>query len=228
LEKGASFVYTPETLADLETVLSVDRFATYTAAAGGDRRRAIALYDWNGAVSAAFYIPLQAVEVALRNACRRELAVLFGERWPEHPSFRALDQRFPQAIDEVKERLRLLRMTTDAPHIVAELSFGFWTNLFGHRFDRALWVPGLHRVFPRFRRATGTALTRSLIAQRFHHLRKLRNRIAHHEPIFRRALEADYASLLEVADWMYPTLRAWIENVSACAALIAARPEITP
>jgi hypothetical protein len=147
----------------------------------------------------------------------------FSQHRPQHSpgdrSGRPQGKAYPR-------RLRLLCMTADAPHIVAELSFGFWTNLFGHRFDRALWLPGLRRVFPRFRRATGTALTRSLIAQRFHHLRKLRNRIAHHEPIFRRALEADYASLLEVADWMHPTLRAWIENVSACAELITARPPI--
>jgi hypothetical protein len=63
LEKGIrpSFVYTPAALADLESVLSIDRFATYTAAVGDNRRRAIALYEWNGAISAAFYIPLQIV-----------------------------------------------------------------------------------------------------------------------------------------------------------------------
>jgi hypothetical protein len=111
--------------------------------------------------------------------------------------------------------------------MVAELAFGFWTNLFGHRFDRAVWVPGLYRVFPRFRRVTGTPLSRSAVARRFDYLRTLRNRIAHHEPIFTRSLAEDHESLLEVADWMYPDLRVWIENVSTCTAIIAARPEIT-
>ena len=104
--------------------------------------------------------------------------------------------------------------------------FGFWTNLVGHRFARAVWVPGLYRAFPRFRRVTSTPIARPLVAHRFDYLRNFRNRIAHHEPIFTRSLAADYASLLEVADWMYPDLRAWIESVSIFPALIAARPEV--
>jgi hypothetical protein len=210
------FVRTPAMLANLESALSSDRFATYLAAVGGDRRRAILLYEWNGAVSAAFYFPLQAVEVALRNACHRELTSLFGPTWHNEARFLALDPRTAQAIDAAREHVRRLRLPVDAPHMVAELAFGFWTNLFGHRFDRAVWVPGLYRVFPRFRRVSGTPLSRSAVARRFDYLRTLRNRIAHHE------------SLLEVADWMYPDLRVWIENVSTCNAIIAARPPIAP
>jgi hypothetical protein len=213
-------------LANLESALSADRFATYVAAAGGDRSRAVALYEWNAAVSAAFYFPLQAVEVALRNACGRELSALFGATWPHQPQFLAVDRRLSQAIAEAEQRLHSLGAPADAPHLLAELSFGFWTSLFGHHFDRVLWVPGLHRAFPRFRRVTGKPISRPIVAQRFHYLRKLRNRIAHHEPIFTRSLAADSASLLEVADWMYPDLCAWIERVSIFPALIAARPEV--
>lgn len=222
------FLYSPDVLTHLETALSADRFGTYVAAVGGDRHRAIALYEWNAAVSATFYLPLQAVEVALRNACRRELTALFGERWYAHAPLIERDRGSAQAIEAAGERLRRCKLPLDVPHLVAELPFGFWTNLVGHRFDRLVWVPGLYKAFPRFRRVTGTALSRTAVARRFDYLRNFRNRIAHHEPIFRRSLAADYASLLEVADWMYPTVRAWIENVSTCAALIAARPEIAP
>jgi hypothetical protein len=220
------FVHTPTSLANLEAALSADRFATYVTAAGGDRRRGIALYEWNASVSAAFYFPLQAVEVALRNACGRELSVRFGTTWPHQPQFLAIDRRLSQAIGEAEQRIRSLGTLVDTPHLLAELSFGFWASLFGHHFDRALWVPGLHRAFPRFRRVTGKPISRPIVAQRFHYLRKLRNRIAHHEPIFTRSLVDDHASLLEVADWMYPDLRAWIESVSTFPALIASRPEI--
>jgi len=44
--------------------LSADRFATFLTAVGGHRSRALALYEWNGVVSAALYFPLQAVEVS--------------------------------------------------------------------------------------------------------------------------------------------------------------------
>jgi hypothetical protein len=50
----------------LETSLSRQRLATYVNAAGGDREQAVRLYTWNTAVSAAFYGPLQGLEVAPR------------------------------------------------------------------------------------------------------------------------------------------------------------------
>ena len=65
----------------LENSLSVDRFRTYLTATDGDRVQAVRLYTWNTAVSAAFYGPLQALEVALRNAMDRELAVAYGRTW---------------------------------------------------------------------------------------------------------------------------------------------------
>jgi hypothetical protein len=165
------FVHTPASLANLEAALSADRFGTYVAAAGGDRFRAVALYEWNGAVSAAFYFPLQAVEVALRNACHRELNAIFGPTWYDERQFLAIDPETARAIDGARERLRRMKILIDTPHLIAELSFGFWTNLVGHRFARAVWVPRLHRAFPRFRRVTGTPIARQPVAHRFDYLR---------------------------------------------------------
>ena len=50
-------------------------------AAGGDQEGAIRLHAWNTAVSAAFYGPLQGLEVTLRNAMYRGLAGHYGEAW---------------------------------------------------------------------------------------------------------------------------------------------------
>jgi hypothetical protein len=142
--------------------------------------------------------PLQAVEVA--HACGREREVLFGAGWPRDPGFIALDPHFSHAVTEAEQRLRSISAPTDTPRLLSELSFGFWTSLFGHHFDRMLWVPGLYRAFPHFRRVMGKPIRRPAVAKRFHYLRKLRNRIAHHEPIFTRSLADDHESLLEVAD----------------------------
>lgn len=57
----SAFPYDAATIASLESALSIDRFSSYPTAAAGDRRRAIALYEWNSRT--AFYVPLQAVEV---------------------------------------------------------------------------------------------------------------------------------------------------------------------
>lgn len=52
----------------VEAWLSPPRFGVYLAAVGGNRRRALDLYEWNAALSAAFHRDLAHLEVALRNA----------------------------------------------------------------------------------------------------------------------------------------------------------------
>ena len=52
----------------LEAAFSPERIGTYLQAAQEDRAQALRLYTWNTAISAAFYGPLQALEVVLRNA----------------------------------------------------------------------------------------------------------------------------------------------------------------
>jgi hypothetical protein len=75
------FPFNDAVLDALVASLSPERIATYVAATGGDRERAVRLYTWNTAVSAAFYGPLQGLEVALRNAMHRELVAGYGPGW---------------------------------------------------------------------------------------------------------------------------------------------------
>ena len=60
--------------------------STYLRATGGDREKALHLYTWNTALSAAFYGPLQGLEVALRNALHRQLTERYGAEWYDNPA----------------------------------------------------------------------------------------------------------------------------------------------
>ncbi|HEV3157500.1 MAG TPA: hypothetical protein VGZ00_09175 [Candidatus Baltobacteraceae bacterium] len=222
------FVSTPEALAELEEALSCDRLSPYLIACTDDRRRAIDLYEWNSKVSAAFYILLQTVEVTLRNACHRELTSLFGPTWYDERAFLRLDANFPKALDEANVHIQQSGATVDTPRLVAELHFGFWTRLLSPHLETTLWVPALWKAFPRFRQVSGTKISRHPVSKRFTYLRRFRNRIAHHEPIFDRVLVADNASLLEAIAWSYPSIAEWTDGFSQCADLIAAKPQITP
>ena len=51
---------------------------------------------------------------------------------------------------------------------------------------------------------------------------KLRNRIAHHEPIFTRRLDEDHTRILQVTGWISPRARAWIECRSRVPLLLEA------
>ena len=221
-----TFSYTDETLAELETALSHERLSTYLGAAGGDRERAIRLHAWNTAVSAAFYGPLQGLEVALRNAMHRRLAQRYGPAWYDRPGA-GLDRGAMRRTAGAKSELARDGYGDEPARIVATLSFGFWVSLLGpggrteagHKanYEMTLWRPALRRAFAH--RAT---LTRRQAHHPLNALRILRNRIAHHEPIFARELTADHERILEVAGWISPAVRTWLEHHSRAPAVIEA------
>lgn len=74
----------------IKAALSVDRFTTYLNAAGGNEARAFALYLWNAKMGEAFHLPIQALEVCLRNSINRALCNRFGPRWWESEGYLAL------------------------------------------------------------------------------------------------------------------------------------------
>ena len=221
-----TFSYTDETLDELETALSHERPSTYLDATGGDRERAIRLHAWNTAVSAAFYGPLQGLEVALRNAMHRRLAERYGPAWYDHPGA-GLDRGAVGRIAGTRSELARDGHGDDPPRIVATLSFGFWVSLLGpggraeagHKanYEMTLWRPALRGAFAH--RAT---LTRRQAHRPLNALRILRNRVAHHEPIFARDLAADHKRILDVAGWISPAVRTWIEHHSRATAVIEA------
>jgi hypothetical protein len=91
-------------------------------------------------------------------------------------------------------------VTTGA--IVAELSFGFWVGLVGPRYDHTLWRKALHRAFQQ-------PLRRKLVHGRLNALRRFRNRIAHHEPIWFRPLWSAHDEIVEAIGWLSPATSAW-------------------
>ena len=219
------FSYTHEVLDELEASLSYERLDTYLAAARGGRARAIRLYAWNTAVSAAFYGPLQGLEIALRNAMHRELAERYGPAWYDDPNA-GLDRGALDRVTGARVEMARAGHGNEASRVVAALSFGFWVSLTGSggqltsgpkaNYEMTLWRPALRRVFPH--RET---LTRKQAHSPLNDLRTLRNRIAHHEPIFARDLAGDYRRILDVAGWISPTMATWIGRHSRVSDLLA-------
>ena len=198
----------------------------YLEAAGGNRRRALWLYLWNTEVSAAFYAPLQELELALRHAFRRQLTACYGEAWYDNLAA-GLDARSRGRVAAAKRAAAPAGQTADPSRVVEKLCFGFWTSLVsrGGRLDessdrranyaRTLWAPALRAAFPH--RAW---LTRRQAQSALDRVRRLRNRVAHHEPIFERPLAVDYERILTVTGWISPEARAWIERRSRVPSLL--------
>ena len=225
------YAFSAEALNEIETTLSPDRFATYMAKSGGDREGAARLYTWNTAVSAAFYGPLQALEIALRNAMHGRLSHVYGAAWYDTAAA-GLDRGALNRVAQSKQDLHRDGYAVDPPHVIASLSFGFWVSLLGRggykdltrtrkaNYEMTLWRPALRAAFPH-----AAPLNRSSAHQPLDYLRTLRNRIAHHEPIFERHLQQDYQRILDLTGWVSPHKRAWIEAHSRLPELLAMFPD---
>ena len=99
-------------------------------------------------------------------------------------------------------------MEYDSGKIIAELSFGFWVALLNKNYHRALWMNCLERAFPNYegkRRDLYMDLDR---------LRKLRNRIAHHEPIYKRDLHRDQNLICLILGHINPEVEKLLRNLS--------------
>jgi len=172
---------------DLRRLLSAARLAPYEAAAARDGCDALALYTWNVRISAAFFEDIHYVEVGLRNAIDERLQQEFGGagEWFDVPDL--LGSYARRTVAEARRRARGgVRPRTHPPHgkTVAELPFGFWWALLADEYNRTLWQPALRDAF-------AGPVRRRTLHQRLDELRRLRNRIAHHEPIHSRDLHAD-------------------------------------
>ena len=220
--------YTGSQLASLRDLISRPRFQTYLRACGGDQVRAMRLYEWNLTASAAFMVPLQITEVALRNAVADAIVRTHGTDWPRNRGFRiTLGQRRSQYkpdqdLDQVVRRLD--RSGGYSPgKAVAELSFAFWQEMFTKRHDQAIWNAHLHAVLPNAPIPNVQAMRRWAFDE-IGGVRRLRNRIAHHEPIIERDLGVDYDRIRDVASWRNPEAGIWIDRSSQVRDLLAARP----
>lgn len=199
--------------------LSPDRFDTYVNWAGGDHALAARLYTYNVQLSAALYGPLHMHEVALRNAADRALQQRYGPNWFDDATVLVtVYQR--NCITKARQTLQQDGKAGLRSQIIAELNYGFWSSLFG-RQSHHLW----QTLRPAFQ---AKGVQRGAVAQDLRELRRLRNRIAHYEPIIALPLAQRYASITTLTGWLSPSAAAWIANYSTWPALYPAVPILVP
>jgi hypothetical protein len=224
--KGPAVV-TATTVADLallERRISADRLAPYKLAAGGELQAALDLYQWNAETSAAFWVVLGHLEILIRNAMHEQLTALSVGRRAGPAWYMALaDDLSSEAcatIADARRHATAHGRAETAGRVVAELPFGFWRYLLASRYERTLWRTGLYRVFPGQGR-------RQPVHARLADLHQLRNRIAHHEPVYNRPLAQLHEDAMLVTEWVCPGTRTWVAARSAVPRFLASRPRQT-
>lgn len=189
----------------LADILSADRFSTYLGWAEGDVAMGERLYSYNIQLSADFYSSLHMLEVALRNKVDEGLSVTYGSAWLDDTN--VLTDRYQQdCVDNARRTLHRERKLATHSQMIAELNFGFWSSLFGPSSNH-LWK-SLRPVFQT------PGLKRAMVAQKLRDLRRLRNRIAHYEPILAQPLSVLHQDTLNLTSWMSIDAAAWITTHS--------------
>ena len=211
----------PSLLDRLRPVISDARLSTYLTAAGFDEDRALALYLWNVQIGEAFHLPIQAVEVALRNRIHAAMSQRFGRTWWQDAGLAAeLDMERTADLAQVLRRIRNRKLSLDSGQVVAGLSFGFWVGMLQKRYNPPLWAGRLHHAFPDYpvdRNHATMARTAGRVAW-------LRNRIWHHEPLIGHDLSAEYGNVMTLLGWLSAPKAQWIRANSRVPGLLRQKP----
>lgn len=217
--------FTTDQLHALPKVLSAPRFSTYLRETAGDREHALALYQWNLEVSAALMAPLHVLEVSVRNGIADAIEHRHGGAWPWTSGFvRSLTDP-PRPHYSPKRDLKSCACTQPSTgKVIAELKFAFWEKMLTSRFQGRIWVTEFPRSFPDAPDGLPSSQLRAQLRSEIEEVRKLRNRIAHHEPIFSRDIAADLARILTCIEWRNRATRDWVSSIEQVSGLLGAKP----
>ena len=214
----------PTDAAAILAVLSAPRASTYISAVGGDAAKAMALYGWNARIAAALMLPSHFAEISTRNAVDEALTAVYGPRWPWNQTF---EQSLPSPKGPIYNPQFDLTQTRSREQstgkVVAELKFSFWQAMFTARHDVRIWEHQILSLFPNATQDTAKAL-RKQIRDDLEAIRKLRNRIAHNEPIFARDLADDLARMLDLVDLRSTATGQWVRQMEEASNIITQRP----
>lgn len=198
----------------VERIISKERLEPYLNYHGNDLSKALAHYKSNILISEAFYPLLAILEVGLRNSMDYQLTKKFAERaWYDHRDFVKIASRF-QIGRKSQARTNILSEKKEITpgRIIAELSFGFWTSLFDTKFEMTLWK-NLRLAFPN---CPKNIRKRKTMSTKFNGIRRLRNRIFHHEAIsWNLSVLVEYKKeIIEGIAWLDSKLVDWVSELN--------------
>ena len=204
----------------LQAIISAERLEKYLKAGGFKIDRALDLYAWNMKLSAAFVPLFSAAEICLRNLMVARISEVFGTNWWENSEFLLLlGGKGKGIVKRAENKILKKNNPLDSGRMTAELSFGFWGNMLLPKYSEALWSD-MHIVFPDL----SAGLDQVAMYDRCEEIRELRNRISHHEPIFTREITKDYATCLELIQWLSAVKAKWIKPHCEVMAVVRQRP----
>ncbi|SDK53110.1 hypothetical protein SAMN05192566_1545 [Methylophilus rhizosphaerae] len=183
-----------------ETITRSRLTSFHANVAGGSDSDAVRLYLWNANLSSSLLLPIALLEVVLRNAVSEAISNTYGPNWHQNNAF-ILSLPDPKAAYSPRRDL----INTAAQHqligkTIPELKFAFWRDMFTKRHQGRIWGNELRKVFPNAPHALSESAVRLHIYHSLTQIKTLRNRVAHHEPIFQRNTQSDFDLIKEIIE----------------------------
>jgi len=177
------------------------------------------LYIWNIQISAAFWGGFHFLEILLRNAIHQKLSEYSqsGAWWETDLPLHQSDRDY---MYEAVAKLNNQKKPTAPDRVITQLHFGLWVGLFARAYHASLWLGNLEEIFPNFKGS------RQEIHIALESLRKLRNRIAHHESIYLRDLSSDFESLCSIIGYMDLDTANLVKSLSKVKEVLAAKEAV--
>lgn len=198
---------TIEELKPYASTLSVERLLSFKVDDNDTVDMLIQRYKTNLRISQALYPELSTLEVTLRNAIDTMLKTCISETWLE-------DEIKQQRILTDHEHTKLITAYNDIKKeyngsdfsigkVIANLNFGFWTNLCSKWYCSNIWNKGccFKGVFVNYPSNVNQI---GVIAIKLRSIRYLRNRIFHYEPIFKQPQNTlrMYNEIMEIISYL--------------------------
>ena len=159
----------------IKKYISTERFRSYSG---------IDEYLENLVFSKKAYIPLSILEISLKNSINELLTEKLGENWLENKDFLTNDSL--RKIDEAKKILYKRAEPISKSKIIAELSFGFWVNLFKKPYEKKLRTKDIQKIFTNLPPKKEKMINREVIYKELNHIRNFRNRVFHYEKVINK------------------------------------------
>lgn len=210
-------------LDELKTGLSKQRLETYRKMTKTTKwSDASEVYFWHAEVSAALLQPLGFFEVNLRNFLNSALTYRYTELrskrtdWPEewifmHQNWLWLADDHMKKLNYVIEDVKKLPgqkagFQIKAFHIVPRMKFQFWEDLLDESYVNRLWKHCCLAAFPNSKIAVEDEKELKTMFFKLKSscqlIRETRNRVAHHEPIFKFHVKSVLGSIEEILGLM--------------------------
>ncbi len=192
--------------ASLRTSISHQRLDAYKILSTDTEIDLVERYFWNIALCESLYPVLQNIEIALRNSIYNAATISFKDpNWFDN--VRILEEQQILSVKAAKTKIQKDRKSLTVGRTISELSFGFWTSLFDKKYDSTFWKRRdlIRAAFPNM---PNPIRTRHILAKRFNEIRRLRNRVFHHESIWNISnLTQQHENIVEALDWLNPDVK---------------------